>query len=78
MSCFLCKGNIQISTTTYMTDRNNHYIIIKNVPCFKCEQCGDELFSETVVKKLERIFDTLPQNPCELSVTIIDYTTRII
>lgn len=33
MTCFYCKGNTEVSTTTYMTDYNGCYIIIKNVPC---------------------------------------------
>ena len=40
MTCFYCKGNIESSTTTYMTDYQGCYIIIKNVPCEKCSQCG--------------------------------------
>lgn len=39
MTCFYCKGNVQPATTTYMTDYNGCYIIIKNVPCEKCTQC---------------------------------------
>ena len=35
MTCFYCKGNIESSTTTYMTDYQGCYIIIKNVPCEK-------------------------------------------
>ena len=42
MTCFYCKGNIESSTTTYMTDYQGCYIIIKNVPCEKCSQCGEE------------------------------------
>ena len=42
MKCLLCKGNMIASATTYMTTYNDCYIIIKNVPCFKCDQCGEE------------------------------------
>lgn len=31
MNCFLCRGNVEKSTITYMTEYNNRYIIIKNV-----------------------------------------------
>ncbi len=33
MTCFSCKGNVVESTTTYMSEYNGCYIIIKNVPC---------------------------------------------
>ncbi len=38
MTCFYCKGDVETSTTTYMTDYQGCYIIIKNVPCEKCSQ----------------------------------------
>ena len=47
MKCFLCKGDTVKSTTTYMTAYKNCYIIIKNVPCQKCSQCGEESVSYT-------------------------------
>ncbi len=31
--CFTCKGDIEKTTTTYMTEYDGCYIIIKNVPC---------------------------------------------
>ena len=31
MTCFYCKGNVQPATTTYMTDYNGCYIIIKKL-----------------------------------------------
>ena len=58
MTCFYCKGNIESSTTTYMTDYQGCYIIIKNVPCEKCSQCGEEMVkhlneSKKLFKKLK-------------------------
>ena len=57
MACFYCKGTIENATTTYMTDYENCYIIIKNVPCEKCSQCGEEYLSGTTLEKIERIVD---------------------
>lgn len=51
MTCFYCKGNIETSTTTYMTDYHDCYIIIKNVPCEKCTQCGEEYLSGETLEK---------------------------
>ncbi len=42
MTCFTCKGNKQKSITSFMTEYDGCYIIIKNVPCSKCSQCGEE------------------------------------
>ena len=52
MTCFMCKGMLEKSTTTYMTECNGCYIIIKNVPCKKCTQCGEEYLNGATLKKL--------------------------
>ena len=55
MTCFYCKGNIESSTTTYMTDYQGCYIIIKNVPCEKCSQCGEEYLNGETLERIEEI-----------------------
>ena len=46
MICSLCKGNIEETSTTYMTSFNGCYIIIKNVPCKKCTQAELEYLNK--------------------------------
>jgi YgiT-type zinc finger domain-containing protein len=74
MNCFLCKGKLQDSTTTYMADLGNIIVIVKNVPCHKCSQCGEESFSGTVVAQLERIIDQLRGTLTEIAV--VNYDNR--
>ena len=73
MKCFLCKGNVADTTTTYMTTYNNSYIIIKNVPCQKCEQCGEEFINGTTMMKIESIIDKLKSMLTEIAV--VDFKT---
>ena len=49
--------------------------MIKNVPCEKCEQCGEVYFSNEVVQVIEKILDTIQYISSELTVTVIDYNT---
>ena len=74
MDCFLCKGKLTESTTTYMADLGNIIVIVKNVPCHKCTQCGEESFSGTVVAQLERIIDQLRNTLTEIAV--VNYDNR--
>ncbi len=71
MKCFLCKGNMTISTTTYMTTYNNCYIIIKNVPCLKCHQCGEEYIDGITLLKIETIIGKL--KPMLTEIAIVDF-----
>lgn len=71
MTCFLCKGNMEKATTTYMTEYNNCYIIIKNVPCTKCTQCGEEYLNGVTLQKIESILENVKSLLTEIA--IIDY-----
>ena len=71
MTCFYCKGNIETSTTTYMTDNQGCYIIIKNVPCEKCTQCGEEYLNGETLEKIEEIIKKVKGMLTELQLLII-------
>ena len=44
MKCLACKNETMIdSKTTYFAHLPNCYLIIENVPCKKCSQCGEEV-----------------------------------
>ena len=71
MTCFYCKGNTEVSTTTYMTDYNGCYIIIKNVPCEKCKQCGEEYLTGETLQNIENIIKQIKGMLTEIAV--VDY-----
>lgn len=68
MPCFLCKGDMENSTTTFTASINNTIVVIKNVPCYKCKQCGEESFSFEVTERLEKIIDSFTESLSEISV----------
>ena len=41
MTCLFCKGDMVNSTTTFTAELEHGIVIVKNVPCFKCDQCGE-------------------------------------
>ena len=71
MNCLICKGGKMIeSFEPYFAKLKNGYLIIKNVPCFKCDQCGEVLFSMAVLEKIEdlialheEITENVPRKP---------------
>lgn len=71
MTCFMCKGDIQETTTSYMTEYNGCYIIIKNVPCSRCVQCGEEYLNGATLEKIEGILEKLKGILTEIAV--VDY-----
>ncbi len=54
--CMFCKCNkTKASTTTHVVNYKGNVIIIKNVPCEECVQCGEKYFSDEVALRLENI-----------------------
>ncbi len=59
MKCLMCKSETMVdSTNTYFTQLENGYVIIENVPCRKCTQCGEVVYSALVVEKLDETLDS--------------------
>lgn len=72
--CMYCKGKDFIeSKTTHVVNYKNCLIIIKNVPCIECEQCGEKFYTDEVAEILDRIISAAKNVTQEISV--IDYQT---
>ena len=73
MKCLLCKADsLMDSKSTYFAQLDNCYVIIENVPCKKCSQCGEVVYSASVMEKLETILDKM--KVIASKVLIMDYS----
>ena len=43
--------------TTHVVNYKNCIIVIKNVPCLECDQCGEKYYTDEVAERLEMIVD---------------------
>ncbi|MBQ3646436.1 MAG: type II toxin-antitoxin system MqsA family antitoxin [Synergistaceae bacterium] len=60
MRCTVCKNDeVKDSITTYFVSLKECYVIIENVPCKKCSQCGEEFFSVHVMERIDEIIDSI-------------------
>ena len=72
MKCMACKsGEMKSATTTYFSRLNNCYVIIENVPCMKCDQCGEEFLNISVAEKIDEILDGIEKIASK--IFILDY-----
>lgn len=75
MKCRVCAtGNIiydlEETTTAYLGKLDNgNYVIIENVPCLKCPNCGEEYFLGSVSVKIEAIINKYNDNAKKVAVT---------
>ena len=73
IDCLSCKsGKMSASTTTYTAVLEDCVLVLKNVPCLKCEQCGDVLYNTDVLEKIDGIISLTKKMASEVS--IIDYS----
>ncbi len=76
MGCFTCKGgHLLEENKTYVATLKTCVIIVKNVPSFVCEQCGEVYYSNDVMKKLESIVDTMEK--LVEDVAIVEYSKMV-
>lgn len=70
--CMLCKcDSVKKSTTTHVVNYKGAVIVIKNVPCDECEQCGEVFYSDETTQRLEEMVNNAKKLLQEVSV--IDY-----
>ena len=72
MTCMECSGTYIETTRTHVVDFKTFIIIIRNVPCLECTQCGDSVYTDEVVNTLDRIVDSLKSFMGEIAV--VDYS----
>ena len=75
MKCMYCKGTMIEDTTSDFTDLKTCVVIIRNVPCYKCTQCGEIAYDFGVGERLEQILDGVKDNMME--VAILTYSDKV-
>lgn len=72
MNCLVCKsGTMTKSSEAYFAKLQSGYVIIENVPCWKCSQCGEILFTASVIEKIEDMLELYKKIASK--IFIIDY-----
>ena len=71
MLCMECGANADKGYTTDVTDLGNCLVIVRNVPCYKCTECNEIIYTADVIKRLEGILEQAKKMMQEIA--IIDY-----
>ena len=72
--CISCKGKLSRGMTDYVENNKSHVVLIRDVPCDKCGQCGEAYFDHSTVQVIERILDGIQPVASEITLTVMDYT----
>ena len=68
MLCIECGAVAEKGYTTDVTDLGNCLVIIRNVPCYKCTECNEIIYTGDVVQEIVNM-----AKQCLQEVSIIDY-----
>lgn len=71
MNCFFCGGELKESCTSHIVEYEGCVIVIRNVPCEECLQCGETFYSNSVATKLEEIVSELKK--IVSAVAVVEY-----
>lgn len=71
MKCMRCGRDVFEDTTTEVIELGYGILVVRNVPCYKCDECDEVLFTGEVVQKLEELTERVKQFVQEL--TVVDY-----
>ncbi len=71
MKCMRCGKEAYKSTTSEAIDMEPGLLVIRNIPCYKCLECTEILYTGDVVKKIEGITEKVKLLMQEF--TIIDF-----
>ena len=71
MKCMKCGREAYNSTTSEAIEMEFGLLVIRNIPCYKCEECDEIFYTGDVVQKLEKITEKVQLLMQEF--TIVDY-----
>jgi len=66
-----CGKGAYKSTTTEAIEMGFGLLVIRNIPCYKCDECDEIFYTGDVVEKIEKITEMVKSLMQE--VTIIDF-----
>jgi YgiT-type zinc finger domain-containing protein len=75
MKCISCGANTFASTTTDVVELKNCLVIVRNVPCNKCSECDEIIYTGDVVRQLESITDMAKSDVSEIA--IVDFNKKV-
>ena len=72
MKCMRCGKPAYKSMTSEAIKLGFGLLVIRNIPCYKCEECDEIFFTGDVVQKIEEIVDEAKQLMQETRVVYFD------
>ncbi len=56
-TCSLCKGTLAEGKTEFLVRVHDEVIVIRDVPAYICDRCGEAYFTAEISRKIDAIMD---------------------
>jgi YgiT-type zinc finger domain-containing protein len=53
--CTFCKGKLVKGTTEFIARAGGEVVVIKDVPAYVCEQCGEAYYTPEISRKIDGV-----------------------
>jgi YgiT-type zinc finger domain-containing protein len=71
----MCKGTVRDGFSTFTTDMGGCIVVIKNVPSFVCDQCGEISYNGEVAERLEQIVKNITGTE-SAEIAVVNYSEK--
>jgi YgiT-type zinc finger domain-containing protein len=71
----MCKGTVRDGFSTFTTDMGGCVVVVKNVPSFVCDQCGETSYNSEVTQRLEQIVKNIT-GTVSAEVAVVSYSDK--
>lgn len=71
MKCMKCGKSAYRSMTSEAIELGFNLLVVRNIPCYKCEECDEIFYTGDVVEKIESIIAEAKQ--FTQAVRVINY-----
>ena len=55
--CTFCKGTLKEGKTDFIANYKGEVLIIRDVPAWVCEECGEAWFTPEISRKIDRVME---------------------
>jgi len=55
--CSYCKGKLEYGKTEFIARVGEKIIVIKEIPAYICNQCGEAYFTPEISRKIDKIME---------------------
>ena len=77
MKCMKCGKEAYKSTTTEAIEMGFGLLVIRNIPCYKCDECDEIFYTGDVTQKIERITEKVKSLMQEVAIFEYDKVVKV-